>query len=29
MALTEEEYYDIKNYKEENMGKMYPPYILG
>ena len=28
MALKENEYYDKKNYKEENLGKMYPPYIL-
>ena len=28
MALTEDEYYAKKNYKEENLGKMYPPYIL-
>ena len=28
MALKEDEYYDKKNYKKENQGKMYPPYIL-
>ena len=28
MALTEDEYYDKKNYKKENLGKLYPPYIL-
>jgi hypothetical protein len=28
MALTEDEYYDKKNYVKENVGKMYPPYIL-
>lgn len=27
-TLKEEEYYDKKNYKKENIGKMYPPYIL-
>ncbi len=28
MELKEDEYFDKKNYKEENLGKMYPPYIL-
>ena len=28
MALTKDEYYDKQNYKKENLGKMYPPYIL-
>ena len=27
-TLKEEEYYNKKNYKKENIGKMYPPYIL-
>lgn len=27
-TLKEEEYFDKKNYKKENIGKMYPPYIL-
>lgn len=27
-TLKEEEYYDKKKYKKENIGKMYPPYIL-
>lgn len=27
-TLKEKEYFDKKNYKKENIGKMYPPYIL-